>query len=385
MPLFLNSIFASVALGHFMVDTFNSSRPVLLTFLGLSETEIALISTIYIWASALSQPFFGWLSDRIGPRWLASGGVLWMTVFYSLALFLPGNTGLICLIVAALGSAAFHPVGTVQATLQGRDHLKGREATAASLFFMSGQTGHFIGPIMTGLILAKMGAPGLVSFSVISIPVGLALARRLSANEPHPHPTTAETSVQLHWGWWAILALAVVATLQSWAQSNMVNFVPKYIKDLGQATTTYGNMAGLFMGGSALGNFIGGSLGDRYNKKYVVAIALSLASLPIFITSQIGWSGWLYLLIPLSGMFTGSVHSIMVVLAQRLLPGGMALASGLALGFIFSAGALGMLLTGPMAETQGFPSVLVLTSGLVLAGAMFALVLPKETAAVKSL
>jgi MFS transporter, FSR family, fosmidomycin resistance protein len=368
-----------------MVDTFNSSRPVLLTYLGLSETEIALISTIYIWASALSQPFFGWLSDRIGPRWLASGGVLWMTVFYSLAVFLPGSTGLICLIVAALGSAAFHPVGTVQATLQGRERLKGREATAASLFFMSGQIGHFIGPIMTGLILAKMGAPGLVSFSVISIPVGLALARQLSANKPHPHPTTAVTSVQLRWGLWAILALAAVASLQSWAQSNMVNFVPKYLKDLGQATTTYGNMAGLFMGGSALGNFIGGSLGDRYTKKYVVAIALSLASLPIFIMSKIGWSGWLYLLIPLSGMLTGSVHSIMVVLAQRLLPGGMALASGLALGFIFSAGALGMLLTGPMAETQGFPSVLVLTSGLVLAGAMFALVLPKETAAVKSL
>ncbi len=365
-----------------MVDTFNSSRPVLLTFLGLSETEIALISTIYIWASALSQPFFGWLSDRIGPRWLAAGGVLWMTVFYSLALFLPGDTGLICLIIAALGSAAFHPVGTVQATLQGRDHLKGREATAASLFFMSGQIGHFLGPILTGLILSKMGAPGLVSLSVISIPVGLALARGLSANKPHPETATISTSRAMRWSIWAILALAVVATLQSWAQSNMVNFVPKYIKDLGQSAATYGNMAGLFMGGSALGNFIGGSLGDRYTKKYVVAIALALASVPMLVMSRIGWSGWLYALIPLSGLFTGAVHSIMVVLAQRLLPGGMALASGLALGFIFSAGALGMLLTGPMAETQGFPSVLVLSSGLVLAGAMFALALPKETVSI---
>ena len=378
MPLFLNSLFASVALGHLMVDTFNSSRPVLLTFLGLSETEIALISTVYIWASALSQPFFGWVSDRVGPRWLASGGVLWMTVFYSLALFLPGDVGLLCLIVAALGSAAFHPVGTVQATLQGRDHLKGREATAASLFFMSGQIGHFIGPILTGLILSKMGAPGLAVFSVISIPVGLALARGLSANKPHPQAVTASRSSAMRWGLGAMLALAVVATLQSWAQSNMVNFVPKYLKDLGQSAATYGNMAGLFMGGSALGNFIGGSLGDRYTKKYVVAIALALASVPIFVMSKIGWSGWLYLLIPLSGLFTGAVLGILMVLAQRLLPGGMALASGLALGFIFSSGALGMLLTGPMAETQGFPSVLVLSSGLVLAGAIFALALPRE-------
>ncbi len=375
----LNSLFASIALGHLMVDIFNGSRPVLLTYLGLSETGIAFISTIYIWASALSQPFFGWVSDRVGPRWLAAGSVLWMTIFYSLALFLPGNTGLLCLILAAFGSAAYHPVGTVQATLQGREKLKGREATATSLFFMSGQFGHFIGPIITGLILAKLHAPGLLIFSAVSIPVGFTLAYQLNANKPHPHPAQEfKVSPRLQAAAWMIVSLAIVATLQSWAQSNIVNLMPKYFKDMGLAPTTYGNMAGLFMGGSALGNFIGGSFGDRYNKRAVVSIALSLASAPIFVMSKIGWSYWLYFLVPLSGLLTGAVHSIMVVLAQRLLPGGMALASGLTLGFIFSMGALGMLLTGPMAETQGFPSVLVMTSGLVFVGAIFALGLPKD-------
>jgi MFS family permease len=75
MSLLFDSLFSSIALSHFMVDVFNSSRPVLLTYLGLSETQIALISTIYIWTSAMTQPFFGWASDRIGPRWLAAGGV----------------------------------------------------------------------------------------------------------------------------------------------------------------------------------------------------------------------------------------------------------------------------------------------------------------------
>ena len=115
MSLILDSLFSSVAFSHFIVDTFNASRPVLLTYLGLSESQIALFSTIYIWTSALTQPFFGWISDRTGPRWLAAGGVLWMTVFYSAALLLPGNAGLACLIIAALGSSAFHPVGAVQA------------------------------------------------------------------------------------------------------------------------------------------------------------------------------------------------------------------------------------------------------------------------------
>src|ERR1041384_562747 len=76
MSLLFDALFSSVALSHFMVDVFNSSRPVLLTYLGLTETQIAIISTIYIWASALTQPFFGWMSDRVGPRWLAAGRVV---------------------------------------------------------------------------------------------------------------------------------------------------------------------------------------------------------------------------------------------------------------------------------------------------------------------
>lgn len=380
MPLFSDSLFLSIAVGHLMVDTFNSSRPVLLTYLGLTESRIALISTIYIWASALTQPFFGWISDRAGPRWLAAGGVLWMTLFYSAALLLPAPWGLAALILAALGSSAYHPVGTVQATLQGRDRLKGRETTAASLFFMAGQTGHFIGPILTGLILAKLGLPAMMILPVISIPVGLALASTLRANTPHPASDHKTAQARMQVGFWFILLLGVVATCQSWAQANMVNLMPKYLKDLGQSAATYGNMAGLFMGGSALGNLIGGYFADRHPRRHVASLALLMAALPIYITGRIGWSPWLYLLVPLAGATTGAVHSIMVVIAQRLIPGGMALASGLALGFIFSSGALGLLFTGPLAEAQGFPVVLSLTTGLVLFASPLAFLL-KEPAA----
>src|SRR5688572_4899119 len=378
MPLLFDSLFSSVALSHLMVDVFNSSRPVLLTYLGLTETQIAWISTIYIWASALTQPFFGWLSDRVGPRWLAAGGVLWMTIFFAGAVYIPGAGGLLCLIIAALGSSSFHPVGTVQATLQGRSRMAGRETTAASLFFMAGQMGHFVGPVITGLILARLGLPALVILPIVSIPIGFALAYQLRANHPHPRPAQGDNKIRLQASMGFIVLLAIVATLQSWSQANMINFVPKYIKDLGLNAATYGNIAGLFMGGSALGNVIGGHFGDLYTKRKVAAAALLLAALPIYIMSQIGWSPWLYVLIPLAGACTGAVHSIMVVLAQRMISGGMALASGLILGFIFSSGALGMLLTGPLAENYGFPTVLVMTTGLVLLASPLAWMLKEK-------
>jgi FSR family fosmidomycin resistance protein-like MFS transporter len=375
MSLILDSLFSSVALSHFVVDTFNASRPVLLTYLGLSESQIALFSTIYIWTSALTQPFFGWISDRTGPRWLAAGGVLWMTAFYSAALLIPGNAGLACLIIAALGSSAFHPVGAVQATLRGRDLLKGRETTSTSIFFTAGQLGHFIGPIITGLILTRYKLPGMFIIPVVSIPIAFSVMYQLRANHPHPKPTKAHKSNRMQVNLMFIIVLALVATMQSWAQANMVNLIPKYIKDLGQDATIYGSMAGLFMGGSALGNILGGYFGDRYQKRYVAAGVLFLAAFPIYIASLIGWSWWLFVLVPLAGAFTGAVHSIMVVFAQRIIPGGMALASGLALGFIFSSGALGLLFTGHIAEVYGFPFVLSMTTGMVLFASPLALLL----------
>ncbi|RPJ22230.1 MAG: MFS transporter [Chloroflexi bacterium] len=378
MPLLFDSLFSSVAFSHLMVDIFNSSRPVLLTYLGLSATQIALISTIYIWASALTQPFFGWISDRVGPRWLAAGGVLWMAIFYLGAVFIPGPGGLTCLIIAALGSSSFHPVGAVQAALRGRTHMAGHETTSTSLFFTAGQMGHFVGPILTGLILAKLGLPAMVILPVVSIPIGLALAYQLRGNHPHPRPSNGDNKIRLQASVGFIVLLAIVATLQSWSQANMINFVPKYLKDLGLSAATYGNMAGLFMGGSALGNVIGGYFGDLYTKRKVAATALLFAAFPIYAMSQIGWSPWLYALVPLAGACTGAVHSIMVVLAQRMISGGMALASGLILGFIFSSGALGMLLTGPLAENYGFPTVLVMTTGLVLLASPIAWMLKEK-------
>jgi len=90
---------------------------------------------------------------------------------------------------------------------------------------------------------------------------------------------------------------------------------------------------------------------------------------------MVGWSEWLYLLVPLSGALTGAVHSIIVVLAQRVVRSGMALASGLTLGFMFSAGALGTLFSGPLADQWGFPLVFQLSAVLALTAALFTIFL----------
>ena len=388
MPLILDSLFSSIALGHLMVDLLNGSRPVLLAFLsgplGLTNANIALISTLYVWTASITQPIFGWLSDRFGPRWLATGGLFWMMVFFMLAMFIPGKGSLAFLVVASLGSAALHPAGAMQATLRGRTHYAGRETTAASFFFMFGQTGLFLGPIIAGPLLDQFGLFGLLIPAGLCLPIALNAGWQLRNTRPVQSPGKKQSAIQFRRSVGFIVTLATVAILQAWAQQNMVTFIPKYLKDLGQGPAIYGLIAGLFMGGSALGNVLGGQLADHFGKQRVAGIMLALASIPLFLISQVGWSPWLYLLVPLSGMLTGSVHSIVVVIAQGIIEGGMALASGLILGIMFSAGAFGTLLSGPLADGWGFPVVFQMTAGLVLIASMVTLQL-KETAPRQSL
>ncbi len=71
-----------------------------------------------------------------------------------------------------------------------------------------------------------------------------------------------------------------------------------------------------------------------------------------------------------AGFFIGVPHSILVVMAQRLLPGRQGLASGAILGFTFAAGAVGMGVAGPFADIFSLSSVLhvvALRSGAICA------------------
>ena len=377
MPLLLDSLFSSVAMSHFMVDLLNGSRPVLLAYLsgplGLTNAMLGLISTLYVWTGSLTQPLFGWLTDRLGPRWLAAGGVFWQMFFFILAILAPGRSTLPLLVLASLGSASFHPSGTMQATLRGRHHFAGKETTSASFFFMFGQLGLFLGPVVAGPLLDRFGLAGLLIPAGLSLPVSLNVGRQLRHIKPVTLDPGDTVPVDPAYGRGFILALAGIASLQAWSQQNMITFVPKYLNDLGVSPAIYGLIAGLFMGGSALGNVLGGNLADRFGKLKVARLMLGLASVPLLLVSRIGWSPWLFLLVPLSGMLTGAVYSIVVVTAQRAVPGGMGLASGLTLGFIFSSGALGTLVSGPLADVWGFPIVFQMSAGLVLVAAFITL------------
>jgi FSR family fosmidomycin resistance protein-like MFS transporter len=383
MSLLRDRSFLATGVAHLAIDGLISMRAILLAVLsiplGLSNSMIGLVNTIGTFSGSLSQPLFGLLVDHVGTRWVAAGGVIWTAFMFGLAVIAPGHGALVMLVLAAFGSAAFHPAGTMEATLRGRHHLSGRENTTASIFFLFGQGGHTIGPALAGLILDRWGVVGLLSLLILVLPVGLNTGLRLSPREMIPAEPSTESVSRSGTGrtspllLGSIVPFVLLITLRSWAQSNLVTFLPKYFNDLGVRPGVYGPIVALFMGGSAVGGVIGGWLADRYSKRRVILWSMVLAAIPISLYSQLGTTPWVSLITLLAGGLTGVPYSILVVSAQHKMPGRMGSASGLVLGFTFASGALGTLFTGLQADYAGFNSVFLSSAGLTLLAALMAL------------
>jgi MFS transporter, FSR family, fosmidomycin resistance protein len=382
MTLILDSIFSSIAYSHLIVDLLNGQRAVLLAYLsgplGLSNAALALVSTIYVVSAALIGPLFGYLADRVGVRWVVAGGVLWMGAFFALAVLTPGRLALVFLVFASLGSGAYHPAGTTQATLSGRSLLSGKETTASSYFFLFGQTGLFFGPLVGGPLLDAFGPAGLLLLVAPTLPMGLIAARNLAAlpSPTRPALRQARASFNFRQAALPLLGFVLLAAFQSWTQQNMVTFMPKYLSDMGQTASFYGLTSALFMGGSAVGNVAGGMLADRFGRRRVAMAALTLGSIPLALVPSAGLSPLLFGLLLLAGFFTGGVYSIIVVTAQRMVPGGMSTASGLILGFMFSSGAIGTYFSGHLADLYGFVPLFHMTALIALTAGALAMVIP---------
>jgi FSR family fosmidomycin resistance protein-like MFS transporter len=370
MSLLRDRSFFASALTHFGVDLLNSQKSLILAFLsvplGLSNSLIGLINTLYTLSASLAQPLFGIVADHFGTRWVAAGGAIWISVFFGGAVLARGYWSLGLLVLAAMGSAAFHPAGAMEATIRGRAAANGHETTSASVFFLFGQAGLSLGPIVGGPILDQWGMAGLALLLLLVVPLGANAGFRIAPTalrdvsggeaEPQAHRLSRRLMV----------VFMMLAAGRAWVQFNFITFLPKYLADLGFRPTIYGLIAGLFMGAGAAGNLAGGWLGDRFDRRWIVSGSLIGAVLPIAVYPQLGPTPWVYPLTIVAGLLVGASQSIIVVTAQNMMPSRMGAASGLVLGFMFSTASLGTLLSGAIADGFGFGVFFLSTAAISL-------------------
>ncbi len=372
MSLLKDRAFRATALSHLSIDLLNSQHPLLLAVLsvplGLSNSVIGLVSTAYSLSGSLSQPLFGILADRIGNRFVELGGLIWMAAFFSLAFSVEGPAALVFLVLASLGSGAYHPAATAEATERGRVHLSRMETTAASFFFFFGQGGLFLGPAIGGPLLDRWGPMGLFMLFIFILPVAIYMLPKAALDVEKAVSTEATNTnvpARTTTNWSYVIPFVITIFTRSWTQVSMMTFLPKYLQDLGFRPSVFGPIAALYMGGSAFGGIAGAWLADRFGNRYVMTASLLLASIPLFFYGSISTT-WLLVLVTLfAGAFIGASHSIIVVLAQRLLPGKSGVASGLVLGFTFASGSIGAFFSGLIADASGFNLLFLILAGLM--------------------
>lgn len=403
--------FWAVACSHFALDVVMSSIPVLLTFISLyvlpmSAVQFGLIVGLMQLTGAVTQPMFGWLTDRIGGRWTGSIGLGWVAAMFVLTL-LAAEAGLMLLmafiiIIAALGSGAFHPVGMKYAA----ESHPPREASNMAWFFLAGQMGLAFGPALVGLLLenavpvsnALGGAlgPGLAGLlqgrgsalpaiwvTLLALPGFFLIVMHLPGRRAHRAAVAAGEATNATQGARSRLSLAVallfvvMVSLRSLGSPGVVSFIPFLFQQKGWTPAEYGLIASLFWVGSGLAGVFFGGLADRYDARLMIAVSM-LLSAPTFFLLPLTDGLPAFTLAVLAGTLSGASHGLVVVLAQGFLPASKALASGAALGLVFGTGALGSTFIGWLAGIIGLGASFQLVAGAIVLASLLTMLLPAQ-------
>ena len=105
----------------------------------------------------------------------------------------------------------------------------------------------------------------------------------------------------------------------------------------------------VFLGAVAAGTIIGGPVGDRLGRKWVIWASI-LGVLPFTLALpyvNLFWTGVLSVAI---GVILASAFSAILVFAQELVPGRIGMVSGLFFGFAFGTAGIGAALLGDLAD-----------------------------------
>ncbi len=377
----------AVGITHLFVDILNSSRNLIIALLaislGISNTGVGVALMVYNIGNALMQPVFGWLADRVGPRWLVVGGIAWMISLGSLTALSGGWPALIAITAMGIGSGAFHPSGTMVAT---QSPTTNRNQSTA-VFFLFGQMGIFFGPLLAGWLLDNFGFPGYIALPVMAV-IALVSSWQWVTNDRHPSGPSIPTvdraqTAQPRKAWTRrritrAAALGLTTFGYSTVGVTFLTYMPKLFAELDYELDYIGLLSGLFMLGSAVGGYAGGWLADRYRPRRVIIGALFLASVPIYFALPAVGALQAVLLIG-SGFFSGMPHSLLVLKVQSMLPGRQAFASGLVLGFMFFSGSIGSTVIGVIADQIGLMTALQGLAVLPFLAAGTAFFLPRES------
>jgi MFS transporter, FSR family, fosmidomycin resistance protein len=368
-------ILGAIALCHLLNDTMQSLLPAIYPTLkqnyGLSFGQIGLITLTFQATASLLQPVVGLYTDRRPQPYSLAVGM----GFSVLGLLLLASAGSFpALLVSAglvgLGSSVFHP----ESSRVARMASGGQHGLAQSLFQVGGNAGSAIGPLLAAFIVEPRGQHSIAWFAGIGIVGSMILWRVGRWYRRHQAAAASRARAEAGHGLsrgQVRMALAVLIALIFSKYIYLASLSSYYtfylIHKFGVSVQAAQLYLFAFLGAVAAGTIIGGPVGDRIGRKYVIWCSI-LGVLPFTLALPYVNLFWTAVLSVVIGVILASAFSAILVYAQELVPGNVGLISGLFFGFAFGVAGIGAAVLGRLADHTDIGFVYQLCSYLPAVG-----------------
>jgi FSR family fosmidomycin resistance protein-like MFS transporter len=359
-------ILLTISFCHLLNDTIQSLMPPIYPLLQktfhFNYWQVGRIALTSQLTASILQPLVGLYTDRRPkPYSLAVGMGITMIGLLAFSMAPTYGTILAAAALVGIGSAVFHPESSRIARLASG----GQHGMAQSLFQVGGNAGSALGPLLAYAFIT--GQSSIAWFSLLALlaivlltnigtwfrnhsihlpkPVTLDPARLASLESAPPHAVLAPKKVAF-----ALAVLVALMFSKFFYLASLMNYYTFYL--MGKFHLTLQNAQlhlFLFLAAVAAGTFIGGPVGDKIGRKYVIWCSI-LGILPFTLVLPYSNLFWTSILSVVIGFTLASAFSAILVYAQELMPGRIGMVSGLFFGLAFGLGGIGAAFLGKLAD-----------------------------------
>lgn len=375
-------ILFSIAFAHLLNDLLQAvipaSYPILKDSYQLTFTQIGLITFAYQMAASILQPIIGLYTDKKPKPYSQIFGMVFTLSGIILLSFAASFTIIIVsVILVGIGSSIFHPEASRISFLASG----GKRGLAQSIFQLGGNAGTAIGPLLVALIVVPNSQHYIIWFAIVAILALFVLSKIAVWYQNHLTlrakkkveiilPDLSQTRIVI-----SVSILLILIFSKFFYMASISSYFTFYLMDRFQLSIQDAQFhLFLFLASCAIGTLIGGPLGDKFGRKYVIWFSV-LGAAPFTLLLpyvDLFWTGTLSVII---GIIISSAFPAILVYAQELLPKKLGMVSGLFYGFAFGMGGLGSALLGNLADHTSIDYVYHLCAYLPLIG-IIALFLP---------
>jgi FSR family fosmidomycin resistance protein-like MFS transporter len=355
---FSAGILAAVCVSHLLNDILQSLIPAVYPILKesyrLDFGQIGMITLVGQLVASLLQPLVGLYADRRPVYVALPAGMAASIAGIVLLSFAPGfGSILLAVALVGVGSAIFHPEASRIARMASGAH----RGLAQSLFALGGTGGSSLGPLLAAFVVLPYGQRSIGWFSALALIAMLLLARvsawykaenaaraALRANRRHEHATNGRGVA------WAMAVLMALTFSKFFYLASITNFYTFFLIGKFHVSVKSAQVhLFVFLAAVAIGGLVGGPLGDRIGRKYIIWFSI-LGVLPFTLILPYANLFWTGVLSAVIGLVLASAFAAILVYAQDLAPGKVGTISGLFFGLAFGMGGIGAAVLGELAD-----------------------------------